>query len=79
MSKVAKAIQKMKDNPSDWRIASLEAIAQHYGCNIRKGGGSHVVFGHNKSELVVTVPAHKPIKPVYIRQFIKLVESVKRG
>jgi hypothetical protein len=25
----------------------------------------------------VTVPAHRPIKPVYIRQFLLLVDAVK--
>lgn len=25
----------------------------------------------------MTVPAHRPIKPVYIRQFLKLVDSIK--
>jgi len=39
--------------------------------NIRKSGGSHVVFGHNESNFVVTVPAHKPIKPVYMSLLIK--------
>lgn len=79
MSKAEKAIQKMKTNPRDWWIGSLEVVAGYYGLNIRKSGGSHVVFGHNESNIVVTVPAHKPIKPVYIRQFIMLVESVIRG
>ncbi|MGD9826816.1 type II toxin-antitoxin system HicA family toxin [Desulfobacter sp.] len=69
----------MKANPRDWRIDNLETIAGYYGLDIRKSGGSHVVFGHKQSNIVVTVPAHKPIKPVYIRQFILLVESVIRG
>lgn len=76
MSKAEKTLQKMKANPRDWRIGSLEAIAGHYGFNTRKSGGSHVVFGHDESDIVVTVPAHKPIKPVYIRQFIILLEAV---
>ena len=76
MGRTEKIIQKMKVNPKDWRIGSLEAIAEYYGLSVRKSGGSHVVYGHDKSNLVVTVPAHRPIKPVYIRQFIVLVESV---
>jgi hypothetical protein len=35
-----------------------------------------VVFGHEDSAIVVTVPAHKPIKPIYIKQFLLLIESV---
>ena len=78
MGKIEKILQKMKTNPKkDWQIANLESIAGYYGIDIRKSGGSHVVFGHNESKIVVTVPAHKPIKPVYIKQFIILVESVQ--
>ena len=79
MSKIEKAIRKMTTNPRDWRISDLENIAEHYQINIRKSGGSHVVFGHEDSDIVVTVPAHKPIKPVYIKQFLILVEAVTKG
>ena len=76
MRKIDKIIQKMTANPKDWRIRNLENIAEHYHLNVRKSSGSHVVFGHKNSDIVVTVPAHKPIKPVYIKQFLTLVESV---
>lgn len=69
----------MTANPRDWHIGNLETIAEHYQLNIRKSGGSHVVFGHEVSDIVVTVPARKPIKPVYIKQFLVLIESVTRG
>ena len=68
----------MKTNPKkDLQISNLESIAEYYGIDIRKSGESHVVFGHNESGIVVTVPAHRPIKPIYIKQFIILVESVQ--
>lgn len=79
MAKAEKIFQKMKTNPRDWRIEHLETVAAQYGINIRKSGGSHVVFGHAKSDIVVTVPAHKPIKPVYIRQFVVLIESLRKA
>ncbi|MCD6387801.1 MAG: type II toxin-antitoxin system HicA family toxin [Desulfobulbaceae bacterium] len=79
MSKIEKIIRKMTENPRDWRIGNLENIAEHYQLNIRKSGGSHVGFGHKNSNIVVTVPAHKPIKPVYIKQFLILVEAVIKG
>ena len=68
----------MTVNPRDWRITNLEAIAEHYQLYIRKSGGSHVAFGHENSDIVVTVPAQKPIKPIYIKQFLMLVKSVTR-
>ncbi len=79
MGKIDKTIQKMTENSRDWRISNLEAIAKHHHLNVRKSGGSHVVFGHKDSDIVITVPAHKPIKPVYIKQFLMLLKSITRG
>ncbi len=76
MGKVDKAIQKMRDNPRDWRIASLETIAKRLDIQVRKSGGSHVVFMHKDSEIVVTVPAKRPIKPIYIDQFLALINDI---
>jgi len=76
MSKIDKTIQRMRDNPRDWRIASLETIAGRLGIQVRKTGGSHVVFLHEDSELIVTVPAKRPIKPIYIEQFLALIDDI---
>jgi hypothetical protein len=78
MGKTEKIIQKMTVNPRDWRLGHLENIAEYFHLKVRKSGGSHVVFGHEDSDIVVTVPAHKPIKPIYIKQFLLLIESVRK-
>ena len=46
MKDAHKLLQKMRNNPLDWRIENLETIARYYGINIRKSGGSHVIFDH---------------------------------
>ena len=66
----------MRENPRDWRIESLEAIAGKLDIQVRKSGSSHVVFMHKDSEIVVTVPAKRPIKPVYVHQFLALVDHI---
>ncbi len=76
MSKINKTIQKMRKNPRDWKIEVLESIAQRTGILTRKSGGSHVVFFHEQSELVITVPAKRPIKPIYIYQFLSLLDDI---
>jgi predicted RNase H-like HicB family nuclease len=53
----------MRSNPRDRRIASLEGVAEAHGVNIRKPGGSHVVFEHPGVPEAVWVPARRPIKP----------------
>lgn len=76
MDKTDKTMQRMRTNPRDWRISSLETVAKKWGIQIRKTGGSHVVFMHTDSELVVTVPAKRPIKPIYIKQFLSLIDGI---
>ena len=76
VSKADKAIGKMRKNPMDWRIESLEAIARKLDVQVRKSGGSHVVFMHEDSEIVVTVPAKRSIKPVYLQQFLALIDDI---
>ena len=78
MSTAEKLLAKMRQNPRDWRIEDLEVVARRFGIRVRKPSGSHAVFQHDDSELEVSVPAHRPIKPVYVRQFVALVEDVQR-
>lgn len=77
MSKADKIMGRMRSNPRDWRIESLEIIASRYDIVVRKSGGSHVVFSHASTPIAVTVPAHKPIKPPYIRQFLALIDDIE--
>jgi predicted RNA binding protein YcfA (HicA-like mRNA interferase family) len=76
MSGKQKLIQRMRDNPRDWEIKSLETIALRFNIHVRKTGGSHVVFLHEESDIVVTVPARRPIKPIYIVQFLTLIDDI---
>ncbi|MBS3934731.1 MAG: type II toxin-antitoxin system HicA family toxin [Sulfuritalea sp.] len=46
---------------------------------VRCEGGSHHVFSHDTVTDIVSVPAHRPIKPVYVRQFVALVDKVKES
>lgn len=81
MSRADDILQRMRRNPRDWRIESLETVARSLGMLMRRpgGGSSHVIFGHPAVEEIVSVPAKRPIKPVYIRQFLKLVDKAKES
>lgn len=69
-----KTLARMRHNPRDWRIEQLEAVAAQVGLTTRKQGGSHVVFQKSGCPLEVSVPAHRPIKPVYVTHFLALVD-----
>jgi predicted RNA binding protein YcfA (HicA-like mRNA interferase family) len=79
MPRADRTLARMRANPRDWRIASLEAVAAAHGVNIRKPGGSHVVFEHPAVAEAVSVPARRPIKPVYVRRFVALIEAAVRA
>jgi hypothetical protein len=74
MSKADKLLEKMRNNPLDWRIDDLKTVARAHNIEWRQPGTSHVTFRHlNGSK--ITVPAHRPIKPIYIKKFVRLVDE----
>ena len=77
MPRADKTLDRMQANPRDWRMGSLEAVAAAHGVNIRKSGGSHVVFEHPGVAEAISVPARRPIKPVYVRRFVAFIEVVR--
>lgn len=74
MTRAAKTLEQMKANPRDWRIDSLKSVADAFGVVYRQPGGSHVIFRHPGGAML-SVPARRPIKPVYVRKFVRLVEE----
>lgn len=80
MSKVEKMLQRMRNNPRDWRIEDIQTIAKRYGINYHQPGTSHVTFRFKNGEKL-TVPAHKPVKPVkpvYVQKFVDLLDTNRR-
>jgi len=74
MTRADKTLAQMKANSLDWRNDSLKAVAGSRGIEWREPSGSHTVFRHSNGAKL-GVPAKRPIKPIYIRKFVKLVEE----
>jgi predicted RNA binding protein YcfA (HicA-like mRNA interferase family) len=74
VARAAKTLAQMKANPLDWRIESMKSVADAFGLVYRQPGGSHVIFRHPNGGML-SVPARRPIKPVYVRKFVRLVEE----
>lgn len=72
-----KTLLKLRRNQDGWRIEELQAVACDNGIDWRRPGrgGSHVIFTAAGVREIVSVPAKRPIKPVYIRQFLALVDA----
>lgn len=75
MSRIEKILAKMRNNPRDWKIEDVKAIADRFGIDYRQPGTSHVTFRVSAGEKL-TIPAHKPIKAIYIKLFIAMIDSL---
>lgn len=73
MSRREKLLRRMRNNPRDWRIEDLKSLADYFEITYDQTG-SHVTF-RSKDGRRATVPAHKPIKPIYIRKFQDLIDA----
>jgi predicted RNA binding protein YcfA (HicA-like mRNA interferase family) len=76
MSKSEKKLDSMRNNPRDWQISDVENVARAHGVTVRKGGGSHVTFSHPTVSDILTIPARRPIKAPYIRDFVNFIDSI---
>jgi hypothetical protein len=72
----AKTLQKTRKNPVGWRIEELQEVAAENLVEWRRPGrgGSHVIFSAPGVREIVSVPAKRPIKPVYIKQVLALID-----
>jgi hypothetical protein len=73
-------LDDMRRNPAgDWTIRDVETMCRQHGlrCSPPSGGGSHWKVSHPSQPDILTVPAHRPIKPVYVRKLVRLVDRTR--
>lgn len=76
MTKLDRLLERMRNNPRDWSIEDLKALARRHGIEWRQPDTSHVTFSR-QGVAPLTVPAHKPIKPIYVSRFVAMIENVR--
>ena len=76
MARIDKYLKKMQQNPRDWRIDDIKVIATSLNIQWIHDGGSHVIF-RSPNGRHLSIPAHRPIKPIYITEFLSLVNSLR--
>jgi hypothetical protein len=79
MTTADKTLERMRNNPRDWRIGDLVSVAERYGIEVRNNGGSHHVFSARGIAENLCVPAHRPIKPVYVKKLIAMVDAIREN
>ena len=77
MVRTHRLLAAMKANPkADWSPENVRVVARAFGLRLRQRGTSHAVLTNALGDHL-TVPMHKPIKPVYIRRLVRLIEAAQ--
>ena len=67
----------MKANPkADWTPDNVKVVVRAYGLTVRQRGTSHAVVTNAVGQHL-TIPMHKPIKPIYIKRLVELIEAAR--
>lgn len=75
MVSASRLFLRMKQNPAaDWTIGDVETLCAQVGLMFRRGKGSHCSIAYPLVAETLTIPARRPIKPVYIRLLIRYIE-----
>ncbi|WP_426262797.1 type II toxin-antitoxin system HicA family toxin [Sphingomonas sp. PWP1-2] len=78
MANADKLLERMRANPRDRRIEDVAALCDGFGiaCTPPRKG-SHYKVKHVERPEILTIPAHRPIKPIYIRELVRFVDAVQ--
>ncbi len=81
MARWERLLERMKANPQgDWSIGDIQTVARAFetsGLAARAPKrGLHDTISHPDHPDILTIPARKPIKPIYVRRFVSIIESI---
>ena len=82
MTKSDKLLTRMRQNPAgDWTIGDIERVCAGLGwlCLPPSGGGSHWKVAAPDDDTILTLPAKRPVKPIYIRKLLAMMERLTDG
>ena len=78
MSRELTLFERMARNPrGDWTINDIEMLCCQNGlsCIPPRGGGSH--YKVSGGDIMLTIPARRRIKPVYIKALVGLISKIR--
>lgn len=80
MGRGEKRLEEMRSNPAgDWQVDDVRVVCREFGIGLRapRSGGSQYKVTHPSHRDILTIPARRPIKAVYIRRLVQFVDAVK--
>ncbi len=77
LAKKKPLLEQMDANPrNDWQIKHVEKLCSQIGLTLEPpSNGSHYKVYSDYLRDVLTIPAHKPIKPPYIRTLVSYAKA----
>lgn len=79
MTKYDKLFAKITNNPKDVSFNELNKILRRYGfkCRQPRKGSSHYTYYHPKLLDLITIPKNRPVKAIYVKKAIAVIEMLK--
>ena len=65
-----------RDHNSTFSRENWDKCAE-FGIQCKPGRGSHYRIGHPSQAVKLTIPAKRPIKPIYIRDLVRFIDQVR--
>lgn len=78
MGQREKLLERIRNNPKDVAFDDLDKLLQWHGFERRNPGGSHYVYSR-AGATHLTVPRARPLRSVYVRQALALLESLQES
>jgi hypothetical protein len=79
MSQFEKLLERMRNNPGgDWDIDDIERVCSGVPDTQLHAPkrGSHYTVSHPKLRDILTIPAKRPLKGVYVKRFVSMMDSI---
>jgi predicted RNA binding protein YcfA (HicA-like mRNA interferase family) len=65
--------------PKDIMPTELQAFMTKADFELRDIRGDHYIYKHPELTYHLSIPMHKPVKPVYIKMIAEALEKIKGG
>jgi len=80
--RAADILERMRANPqADWTIADIERLCRGCGSTITepRRGSHYNTVRDPASGTTLTIPARRPVRPIYIRAPVALADRFREG
>ena len=79
MTKRDKQYQRIVNNPKDISFEELDSLLLSNGFKRHQpsGGSSHFIYRHQESHDKLTIPYKRPVKAIYVKQALAIIESLQ--